>query len=313
MEFHLRELPDLQSLDADVLRLNRGLEQASGISLLNDSVEDIRRDRKQRVQQLPDAITHHIQGRGGDIALRMFVPEKPQLVCLHLHDGAWSTGGADVQDFLLKPLSEHCNAAVVSVEYRQAPEAPYPAAPDDAESAALWLCEHARQRFGTDRLVIWGESAGAHLAVLSLLRLRARYATSPFAAAVLNYGNYDLTLTPSARNFGSRPLLINTPVIERFVALFLPAGIDRRDADISPLNAQLQGLPPALFSVGTRDPFLDDSTFMYSRWLCAGNTAELALYPGCPHGFTFFPIKAAERAFQHQIDFVRRITHTVGR
>jgi acetyl esterase/lipase len=236
MELQLRPQLDLHAIDPDVVELNRALGRDGGVSLERATLEEIRIDRRKRVMHLPGALTEHIDGRGGRIALRMFVPEKPDIACLHFHDGAWSTGAADMQDWLLKLVSEHCNAAVVSADYRLAPESRYPAGPDDAETAALWLSQHAKERFGTDRLVIWGESAGAHLAVVSLLRLRDRHGARPFAAAILNYGHYDLTLTPSARNFGNRPLLINTPIIERFIDFFLPPDIDRRQyLHVSPM------------------------------------------------------------------------------
>src|SRR5690606_5171609 len=100
-------------------------------------------------------------------------------------------------------LVDHCGLAVVSVDYRLAPEAPYPAAPDDCEAAARWLAAEAKERFGTDRLFIGGESAGAHLSVVTMVRLRDRHRLTPFCGANLNAGCFDLALTPSARRFGS--------------------------------------------------------------------------------------------------------------
>jgi acetyl esterase len=69
-----------------------------------------------------------------------------------------------------------------------------------------------------------------------------------------------------------------------------------RDPDISPLYGDLRGLPPALFTIGTCDALLDDSLFMYTRWIAAGNQAELAVYPGGAHGFNAFPFALAEQA-----------------
>ena len=95
--------------------------------------------------------------------MRIIAPENPRGVYLHIHGGGWTWGTADEQDPWLDRLAERCGLAVVSVEYRLAPENPYPAAPDDCEAAALWLIREAESRFGTSRLFIGGESAGAHL------------------------------------------------------------------------------------------------------------------------------------------------------
>jgi acetyl esterase/lipase len=79
------------------------------------------------------------------------------------------------------------------------------------------------------------------------------------------------------------------------------------DPDVSPLYADLDDMPPALFTIGTLDPLLDDSLFMYSRWIAAGNKAELAVYPGAIHAFNAFPLKAAEKANQKIADFISQL------
>lgn len=78
----------------------------------------------------------------------------------------------------------------------------------------------------------------------------------------------------------------------------------RRHPDVSPLYADLAGLPPALISVGTEDPLLDDSLFLHARWLGGGSEAQLALWPGGAHGFTAFPIPLAERANARIAEFL---------
>ena len=95
--------------------------------------------------------------------------------------------------------------------------------------------------------------------------------------------------SPSVRAFGNERLILRTVDVEKFVEAFIPEGTDRRDPDVSPLYADLKGLPPALFTIGTRDALLDDSLFMHGRWVAAGNAAELAVYPGGAHGFIAFP------------------------
>lgn len=153
---------------------------------------------------------------------------------------------------------------------------------------------HAGAEFGTSRLLIGGESAGAHLAVTTLLRLRDRHALTPFSAACLTYGAYDLAFTPSARRWGTRNLVLSTPILERFREWYAPP--DLADPDVSPLQADLSRLPPAIFSVGTLDPLLDDTLFMSARWAAAGNVAELEVHPGGIHAFNAMPTPLADRA-----------------
>ena len=204
-------------------------------------------------------------------------------------------------------MATQSNVAVVSVEYRLAPESPYPAGPDDCEDAALWLVKESASEFGTDRLVIGGESAGGHLSVVTLLRLRDRHGlVGAFAGANLVYGAYDLSMTPSQRLWGERNLVLSTPIIEWFLDLFLPGTgpVERRQPDVSPLFADLSGLPPALFTVGTMDPLLDDTLFMEARWRHAGNGTDLLVVEEGCHGFNLFPTGAATVANDAQAAFV---------
>jgi acetyl esterase/lipase len=165
------------------------------------------------------------------------------------------------------------------------------------------LAQNALSEFGTDRLVIGGESAGANLSAVTLLRMRDRHDFNGFCAAVLTYGGFDLSMTPSARNWGDRPLILTTPLIEWFHECY--ASRDKlTDPDVSPLYAELADMPTALFTIGTLDPLLDDSLFMYARWMAAGNQAELAVYPGGIHAFNAFPLKAADRANQKIAEFI---------
>lgn len=288
LEQLLATFPTILDVPAHVVRAAR----AEGRSFLGPVVRS------------PNATERVIRGPGGALPLRVFATPGATGVLLHLHGGGWALGGHDLQDGLLESLGRCARVTVVSVGYRLAPEHPYPAANDDCEAAALWLMENAASEFGSDRLLIGGESAGAHLAVVTLLRLRDRHGLQPFRAAFLTYGAFDLGMTPSARNWGTRNLVLSTPIMRKFVEWYAPH--DAQDPDVSPLHADLAGLPPALFSVGTLDPLLDDSLFMASRWIAAGNAAELALYPGGVHGFQALPIPLAEAANARICEFLTR-------
>jgi acetyl esterase len=256
----------------------------------------------------PRARTITIQGRdGNEIPLRIIAPPNPRGVYLHIHGGGWVLGSADSQDPMLEHIADNTGLAVVSVEYRLAPEHPYPAGPDDCESAAAWLLSNSKTEFGSDLLTIGGESAGGHLSAVTILRMRDRYGYTGFRGANLVYGAFDMAMTPSQRAFGNRRLVLRTIDIQQFANAFLPTITDRRVPDISPLYANLEGLCPALFSVGTQDALLDDSLFMHARWVAAGNDAELAIYPGGAHGFTLFPNRLADESAARSEEFLRKV------
>ena len=247
------------------------------------------------IKHLDDVEDRVISGSDTDVPLRVYIPEQVTGVYLHIHGGGFVLNRASYYDELLVNTGSACNVAVVSVDYRKAPENPYPAGLNDCEAAALWLVENCGSEFGTEKMMIGGESAGANLSVTTLLRMRDRHGYRGFCGAVLNYGAYDLTLTPSARRWGERNLILTTKLIEWFHEKYAPAE-KYSDPDLSPLYADLADLPPALFTIGTLDPLIDDTMFMHMRWLAAGNRSQLAVYPGGIHAFNAFPIELARKA-----------------
>jgi acetyl esterase len=128
--------------------------------------------------------------------------------------------------------------------------------------------------------------------------MRDRHGLMPFRAANLVAGCYDLALTPSAAGFNER-LILTTRDIRNFVRGFVPAGVDLSNPDISPLKADLRGMPACFLSVGTRDALVDDTLFMASRLTAAGVSTEMKLWPGGCHVFQSFDFpmgRAAEAA-----------------
>jgi acetyl esterase/lipase len=212
-----------------------------------------------------------------------------------------------MQDPMLERIADNTGQAVVAVEYRLAPEHPYPAGPDDCEAAAAWLVQNGKTEFGTGVLTTGGESAGGHLTAVTILRMRDRHGYTGFRGANIVYGAFDLSMTPSQRQFGDTRLVLRTIDMQQFYNAFLPTITDRCVPDISPLYADLKGLCPALFSVGTKDALLDDTLFMHARWVAAGNDAELAVYPGGAHGFTLFPNNLSRAATTKMDAFLNRV------
>lgn len=300
------------AIPAETLRLNNEIVARMNAEPEGLTIQEVRARRLQGLGAFPQppksprATTIVIDGPAGKLDLRIIAPDKPRGIFFHIHGGGWSIGTSDQLDPVLERFAGNAGMACVSLEYRLAPEHPYPAAPDDCEAAALWVVGEGTKRFGTTKLSIGGESAGGHLSAVTLLRLRDKHKITPFSAALLNYGCFDLGMTPSARRWGDEKLVLNTPSILSFRKCFLPPGIDMTDPDVSPLYADLRGMPAALFSVGTRDALLDDTLFMAPRWLAAGNVAELAIYPGACHGFVSIDFPQRDEAVTRMEKFLTR-------
>jgi acetyl esterase len=246
---------------------------------------------------------------GRSIRVRIARPASgsPRGMYLHLHSGGWTLGAADLQDPYLDALATATELVVVSVDYRLAPEHPYPAGPDDCEDVARWLLTAgSRELAAPPECSIGGESAGAHLSAVTLVRLGTL--ASRFRAVSFMFGAFDLSMTPSHRAWGARDLVLSGPTLEYFGGGFTAGRSleQRRVPDISPLYADLAGLPAALFSVGTVDPLLDDTLFMAARWRAAGNQAELKIWPDAIHGFTMFDLEIARLANAAQFAFLAR-------
>ncbi|MCJ7436936.1 MAG: alpha/beta hydrolase [Acidimicrobiia bacterium] len=279
---------------------------------VGERVAIARTERDGSISRSDKAVDRTIDGPGGPIRLRTFVPEhggQIGAVFLHLHGGGWFIGSPEMTDLLNEMMANTLNIAVVSVAYRLAPEHPYPAGPDDCEAVAVWLLEHAEAEFGSSRLLIGGESAGGHLSAVTLLRMRDRHdAIDRFIGANLVFGVYDLSHTPSQRGVGVRrgSDILTVDGTAFFTELFTPGMTreERRDPEISPVYADLHDLPPALFTVGTHDHLVDDTLFLASRWEVAGNQTELLVYPDTPHGCIALP-SVGKHWFPRMLEFLR--------
>ena len=244
-----------------------------------------------------------IEGPGGALRLRVFSPEGlARGLFLHIHGGGWILGGPEMGDPQNEALVRNHGLAVVSIDYRLAPEYPYPAAADDCEAAASWLLSEGAKEFGAERIFIGGESAGAHLALVTANRIRDRLG-GLIHGLNLVFGIYDLNGTPSQRDNGGRKDLLDPEGIRMFIEAFTPGMSEeqRRHPDVSPLNGDLSDLPPALISVGVNDHFRDDSLFLGARLLADERPVDLAVYPDSPHGFSHLPTKMAA-TFQKRAD-----------
>lgn len=244
--------------------------------------------------------TRRITWKGHAVPLRILRPATgaPAAVYIDYHGGGWSIGNAAMDDLVNAAIVRDNNLTVVSVDYTTLPDISFTDQIAQCHAAADWVFEHAEAEFGVRDLFIGGESAGSHLAACSLLRLRDERADfARLKGAVLFYGPYDLSGTPSVRNAPRDTLVLDGPAMTPGIARLLPdrdeAG--RRRPDVSPLYADLSRLPPALFLCGTIDPLIDDSRLMSERWQAANGNARLILAPEGPHAFNRLPTLAAHR------------------
>lgn len=242
----------------------------------------------------------YIQTPGGNLALRIFKPDTIRAVVLDIHGGGWSGGTAAFDDNLNDEMARICKVAVVSVDYRlAAPENPFPACIADCNAAAKWLVNNAVKEFGTDKLFISGASSGGHLAAATTLYIRdSLHAIDKVKGVNLISGCFDLSHTPSSRMATDSTLILNKEVLENIWEQVFHGWSKEQlqNPQYSPLYADLVNLPPALFTIGTADPLIDDTYFMEARWRLAGNKTFLAVYPESPHAFNLFPTKMAMAA-----------------
>ena len=239
-----------------------------------------------------------LPGPGGAIRVRLLRPLERRGEALlplvaYAHGGGWVVGTLNAFDPLCRALANASGALVASIEYRLAPEHPFPAALADVRAAVRWLAAHA-QELGADpaRLAVAGDSAGANLATVTARRLRDE-GGPPLRFQALIYPVCDYSLdTPSYRENGSG-FGLSAASMKRYWELYLD-GADGSHPDASPLRADdLAGLPPA-WVLTVRHDVLRDEGEAYARALAAaGVPVALRRYDGAVHGFCRWLGKAA--------------------
>jgi acetyl esterase/lipase len=214
-------------------------------------------------------------------------------VFLHLHGGAYTSGSAAVGR-LYTHISAEGGPDVISVEYRLAPENPYPAAVDDALAAYTGLLDTVPAK----QVVVGGESAGANLALALTQRLIAEGLPLP-AAVVPVYPWSDLTHTSASWTTNARKDILTRSGIDPSARAYA-GDLALEDPRVSPQYGSFLGFPPALIPVGTRDVLLEDARTVARAMRDAGVSVTLTEYPDAIHGFTLLPT-AESRAAMAQI------------
>ncbi len=251
------------------------------------------------------ATTRRIAWKGHRVSLRILKPEeRARGVYIDYHGGGWSIGNAAMDDRINARIVSDCGLTVVSVDYTTLPDIGFDDMIAQCHAGADWVFDHAEAEFGAREIFIGGESAGAHLAACALLRLRdSRRDFARLRGAVLFYGPYDLSATPSVRAATRETLVLDGPAMTRGIARLMPDRTEhqRRDPAVSPLYAKLDGLPPGLLLCGTIDPLIDDSRLMAERW----RNSQLITIPDAPHAFNRLPTALARKTNAFVRDWIK--------
>lgn len=257
-------------------------------------------------------------GESPAIVCELLTPNDVKPGCLvYLHGGGWAFGSIDTHARIPRVLANALNVRVLSVDYRLAPEAPFPAPLDDCVAAWRWVVQQAQVGDAfSGALTIAGDSAGANLAVATMFREQRANGRMP-DAAMLFYGVFGCdTDTPSYRRFGEGYGLARLGM-EKFIDWYAPGGDGpdalRRDPLVSPLLApesMLARLPPIFLSAAGLDPLLCDSINLAKRLDEIGAAYEIHVHEGVHHGFMQITqrLSEARRAYELARAFYDRAT-----
>jgi acetyl esterase len=222
-----------------------------------------------------------------NVPVRVYHGSEPSVVVVYMHGGGWILGDLNMHDAVCRYLARHVPAVVVNVDYRLAPETPYPGALDDVSSALCWASERA-SRWGVspERLVIAGSSAGGNLATAAALRARDDHGPS-LAGQVLIYPVTDHTMeTESYRLFGNGEYYLSADQMTWSWQQYVPEASRRNEPYVSPLRGEdLSGLPPTFVLTAEYDPLRDEGEQYAARLEKAGVSVSTVRFPGQIHGF----------------------------
>lgn len=265
VEEMLRSAPDLDPLCVDEMR--EAFEQGGSITPP---------DR--------DVISREVAANGVRMVEIDSAETEPDKIILYFHSGGYVMGSYRSHAGIVSHLGKAARARVYFVEYRLAPEHPYPAALEDAVEAYEWLLEKGH---APSSIVVAGDSAGATLAIGALLRARDRSLPMP-AAAVLLSPFADLTASgASMLDKAATDLQASADLVRSLAALYLD-GADPAAPDVSPVFADLTGLPPLLLHVGTYEALLDDTLRLARRAAIADVAVTVKAWPRLQHQWQLY-------------------------
>jgi acetyl esterase len=244
------------------------------------------------LQGQTEAVAHvedrTLPGPGDDIAIRLYTPDRDRALPLlvYFHGGGWVLGSIDTHDALCRALANAAGCAVVSVEYRLAPEHPFPAAPEDAYAATRWIAENAAALGGdATRIAVGGDSAGGNLA--AVVALMAREQGGPrLRHQLLIYPVTDAAFDTLSARENAEGYLLTSEAMRWFWNHYCPDVTARGDWRASPVRApHFRGLPPAHVIPAEFDPLRDEGEAYAAHLRAADVPVRCTRYDGMIHGF----------------------------
>jgi acetyl esterase len=262
---------------------------------------------------LASVTEHEIAGLGGAFRARCYATNRSTRsgAILFLHGGGWMFGSVDTHDRVMRCLAVDTKVPVIGIDYRLAPENPFPAALEDCQTAFHWLSDASSSlNIDPKKIAIVGDSAGANLALSTAIAERGAQKLMP-AALVLFYGCFAPEFdSESYRQFGDGRFGLTTERVRCYWSNYLDGDLDRTSFLSAPLHAPLDDLPPTYVSFGALDPLADDSRKLADRLGDAGVTYRLDRWPGAVHGFLQMTrdVELARRALAAAVTFLRPYT-----
>lgn len=307
MKYELSVLPELKSVLADLPKIDlMDLDSARHLPI-------------PPIDKSPHVLTstHTIEGPESELMIKIYEPidrtEKELPAVFWMHGGGYVLGHPDADDALCEQFVLNVNCLVASVDYRLAPEHPYPAAIEDCYAALKWMVDNAKKlKIDSSAIAIAGASAGGGLTAALALLARDRGEPEIAFQMPLYPMIDDRNITPSSYeiNKDNFPTVWHREINQVAWNMYLG---NNTSGDISPYAAparaeDLSGLPPAYICVGQLDPFRDETIEYVTRLTQAGVPVEFHLYPGCFHGFDsmFFDSPISKQARKEYINALAR-------
>ena len=266
--------------------------QRGALPIATSSIADLRAGAKALRAAWQDrgpAMHGTVEDRFAGMRYRIYrpVPDTSLPAVVFFHGGGWTLMDIDTHDPVARLIAAASGAAVLSFEYPLAPEAPFPAGLEACMRFARFVMDSTKRLdLAPGAPAFAGDSAGANLAVATALALRDQGGLTPRALALI-YGSYDLSRLDreSHKRFGGGDIPLSLERMELFRKCYVPELSRRGEPLVSPLYAELRGLPPSFLAVASHDPLYDENLAFAARLGAAGNSVELKIYPGTVHGF----------------------------